>query len=108
MVKQRFLTHFKPWLFAVCKAGGADCGVSSSSIRFAHGFQYPPLNISDVVMAATSRSLCARIALCMLGMGRVVLVQNAQVSWVLSELKRAFNDRRRPRTVGPSRPVRNV
>lgn len=52
MVKQRFLTHFKPWLFAVSKAGGVIVAYQLfDQIRMR--LQRPPLDISDVVTAAT-------------------------------------------------------
>jgi hypothetical protein len=52
MVKQRFLTHFKPWLFAVTKVGGLIAGYQLlDQIRMR--LQYAPLNIVDVVMAST-------------------------------------------------------
>ena len=52
MVKQRFLTHFKPWLIAVCKTGALIVTYQLlDQIRTWR--QHPPLNISDVVTAAT-------------------------------------------------------
>jgi hypothetical protein len=51
MVKQRFLTHFKPWLFAVGKAGALIVGYQLfDQIRMR--LQCPPLDISDVLVAA--------------------------------------------------------
>jgi len=51
MVKQRFLTHFKPWLFAVGKAGALIVGYQLfDQIRIR--LQRPPLDISDVLVAA--------------------------------------------------------
>ena len=53
MVKQRFLTRFKPWLFAVGKAGALIVGYQLlDQIRIR--LQHPPLNITDVLMAATA------------------------------------------------------
>lgn len=52
MVKQRFLTHFKPWLIAVSKAGGLIVAYQVfDQIRIR--LQRPPLNISDVLRTAT-------------------------------------------------------
>ena len=53
MVKQRFLTHFKPRLFAVIKACGLIVGYQLFD-RARTYFQYPPLTILDVVTAATT------------------------------------------------------
>ncbi len=51
MVKQRFLTHFKPWLFAVGKAGALIVGYQLfDQIRIR--LQRPPLDISVVLVAA--------------------------------------------------------
>ena len=44
MVKQRFLTHFKPWLFAVIRVGGLIVGYQLFD-RIRTYFQYAPLNI---------------------------------------------------------------
>lgn len=53
MVKQRFLTHFKPWLFAVGKAGALIVGYQLFD-QIRTRLQHPPLNIADVLMAATA------------------------------------------------------
>ena len=52
MVKQRFLTHFKPWLIAICKAGALIVTYQLLD-QIRTRLQRPPLNISDVVQAAT-------------------------------------------------------
>ena len=52
MVKQRFVTHFKPWLFAVGKAGALIVGYQLFD-QICTRLQHPPLNIADVLMAAT-------------------------------------------------------
>ena len=52
MVKQRFLTHFKPWLIAVSKAG-ALIVVYQLFDQIRTRLEHPPLGISDVLMAAT-------------------------------------------------------
>ncbi len=52
MVKQRFLAHFKPWLFALGKTGALIVGYQLlDQIRIR--LQHPPLNIADVLTAAT-------------------------------------------------------
>jgi hypothetical protein len=52
MLKQRFFTHFKPWLIGVSKAGGVIVAYQFlDQIRMQ--LQRPPLNIFDVVAAAT-------------------------------------------------------
>lgn len=52
MVKQRFLTHFKPWLFAVSKAGALIVAYQILD-QMRRRFQYAPLAISDVLRAST-------------------------------------------------------
>ena len=104
MVRQRFLTHFKPWFFAVSKVGGVIVGYQLFD-QIRTYFQYAPLNIVDVVMAAT-------VALFMIGLLCVIWAWGEWCWFKLSrlrtfgsELKRAFNECRCPRTVGASQPV---
>ena len=52
MVKQRFLTYFKPWLFAVSKAGVLIVAYQILD-QVRRRFQYAPLDISDVLKAST-------------------------------------------------------
>jgi hypothetical protein len=52
MVKQRFLTHFKPWLFAVSKAGALIVAYQVLD-QMRRRFQYAPFDISDVLKAST-------------------------------------------------------
>src|SRR5262249_7516434 len=52
MVKQRFLTHFKPWLFAVFKAAGLILAFQAVD-QIRSRLQYAPLDIIDVVTAAS-------------------------------------------------------
>ena len=53
MVKQRFLTHFKPWLIAVSKAG-ALIVVYQLFDQIRTRLEDPPLDIGDVLLAATA------------------------------------------------------
>jgi len=72
MVKQRFLTHFKPWLIAVTKAGALIVTYQLlDQIRIR--LQRPPLDISDVLRASTIVLLTLAV-LWSLGVGRVVLL----------------------------------
>ena len=64
MVKQRFLTHFKPWLIAVGKAGALIVGYQLID-QIRTRLQHPPLNIADVLMAATA-ALFALALFCVL------------------------------------------
>ena len=94
MVKQRFLTHFKPWLIAVCKAGALIVG-------------YPTLR-SDSHASSTSaarhlrcrdggndRALCARVALCLLGVGESGSVSKMRRFRGLWSYKLAFATQRK-------------
>jgi hypothetical protein len=104
MVKQRFLTHFKPWLNAVIKVGGVIVGYQLCDQLRTH-LQYAPLNIVDVVVAAiVALSLIG--LLCMIwAWGEWCWFKLRRLRRFCSELKQAFNNRRRPRTIRTSRPV---
>jgi hypothetical protein len=52
MVKQRFLRHFKPWLFAVSKAGALIVAYQILD-QARRRFQCAPLDISDVLKTST-------------------------------------------------------
>src|SRR5258708_40068040 len=62
MVKQRFLTHFKPWLFAVIKVVGLIVGYQLFDKARTY-LQYAPLNIVDVLHGAVVALLMA-VLLC--------------------------------------------
>lgn len=53
MVKQRFLTHFKPWLVAVAKVTGLIVAYQLFDQVRTH-FQYASLSIANVVSGATA------------------------------------------------------
>src|SRR5579871_4443965 len=52
MVKQRFLTHFKPWLVAVIKVSGLIVGYQLFD-QVRTYFQYASLTIANVMLGAT-------------------------------------------------------
>jgi hypothetical protein len=102
MVKQRFLTHFKPWLIAVCKAGALIVTYQLLD-QIRSWLQHPPLNISDVVTAATI-ALFALALLCACW---------AWGEWCCFKMRRfrgwwsyklAFATQHNQRRLGPSRP----
>jgi len=104
MVRQRFLTHFKPWLYAVIKVGGVIVGYQFFD-QIRTRLQYAPLNIGDVVMVTTT-ALFVLGVLCMLwtwGEWCWFKLRSLRAFW--AELKRAFNRVRHPQTVGRSQPV---
>jgi hypothetical protein len=104
MVKQRFLTHFKPWLFAVIKVGGLIVGYQLFD-QIRTYFQYAPLNIVDVGTAATMALLMIAIVCGFWAWGEWCWFQLRCVRRFCGELKQGFNNRRRPRTVRTSRSV---
>ena len=104
MVKQRFLTHFKPWLYAVIKVGGVIVGYQLFDQLRMH-FQHPPLNIADVVMAATVSVFGLTVLCGIWAWGEWCWFKLRRLRTYCSELKRALNDVRRPPTVGTSQPV---
>ena len=82
MVKQRFLTHFKPWLVAVIKVTGTDRCVST--LRSGpHVFRICVSEHRECGLRGDSSPARDRAGLHDHGMGRVVLVQTAQASLVL-------------------------
>ena len=104
MVKQRFLTHFKPWLYSVIKVGGVIVGYQLFD-QLRTCFQYAPFNIGDVVGTATG-------ALFMIGL---LCMIRAWAEWCwfrlrrlrtfCSELRLASIEVRRPRTEPTSQPL---
>ena len=104
MVKQRFLTHFKPWLFAVIKVVGLIVGYQFFDKTRTY-FQYAPLNSVDVVVAATVALLAISLLCGLWAWGEWCWFKLRRLRRFCSELKQAFNNRRRLRTIRTSRPV---
>ena len=104
MVKQRFLTHFKPWLFAVAKVVGLIVGYQLFDETRTY-LQYAPLNSVDVVVAATVALLAIGLLCGLWAWGEWCWFKLRSLRRLCSELKQAFNNRRRPRTVRTSRSV---
>jgi hypothetical protein len=101
MVKQRFLTHFKPWLGAVIRVAGAIAGYQLVD-QFRIDFQYPPLDIVDVVVAAAV-ALSIIGLLCMVrAWGEWCWFKVRRLRTSSSELKRVFSNARGPRRVANS------
>ena len=101
MVKQRFLTHFKPWLNAVIKVGGVIVGYQLCD-QLRTYLQYAPLNIVDVVVAAiVTLSLIG--LLCMIwAWGEWCWFKLRRLRTSCSELKRLFNGAQSARRVANS------
>ena len=104
MVKQRFLTHFKPWFFAVTKVVGLIVGYQLFDETRTH-LQYAPLNSVDVVAAATVALLAIGLLCGLWAWGEWCWFKLRRLRRFCSELKQAFNNRRRSRTVRTSRSV---
>ncbi|MBZ5571254.1 MAG: hypothetical protein LAO09_05165 [Acidobacteriia bacterium] len=104
MVKQRFLTHFKPWLYAVIKVVGVIVGYQLSD-QIRRYFQYPPLNIGDVVVAATGALFALGLTCGIWAWAEWCWFKLRRIRLLGSELKHAFNDVRRPRTAVTSHPL---
>jgi len=104
MVKQRFLTHFKPWLFAVSKVVGLIVGYQLFDKTRTY-LQYTPLNIVDVVVAATVALFAISLLCGLWAWGEWCWFKLRRLRQFCSELKQAFNNRRGPRTIRTSRPV---
>ncbi len=104
MVKQRFLTHFKPWLFAVIKVVGLIVGYQLFDKTRTY-FQYAPLNSVDVVVAATVALLAIGLLCGLWAWGEWCWFKLRRLRRFCRKLKQAFNNHRRPRTVRTSRSV---
>lgn len=104
MVKQRFLTHFKPWLFAVAKVVGLIVGYQLLDATRTY-LQYAPLNSVDVVVAATVALLAIGLLCGLWAWGEWCWFKLRSLRLFCNELKQAFNNHRRPRTVRTSRSV---
>jgi hypothetical protein len=103
MLKQRFLTHFKPWLIAVSKAGALIVAYQLfDQIRMR--LQHPPLNISDVLRAATIvlSALALFCALWAWAERCFFEVRRFRGSW--GDYKFAFATHRNRRNLGTPRP----
>lgn len=83
MVKRRFLTHFKPWLAAVVKAGALIMMYQVMDQTRRH-FRYEPFDISDVLKAST-------IAILMLA---IFCGLRAWIEWCWFKLRRLRSFRR--------------
>ncbi len=101
MVKQRFLTHFKPWLNAVIKVGGVIVGYQLCD-QLRTYLQCSPLNTVDVVVAAiVALSLIG--LLCMIwAWGEWCWFKLRRLRTSCSELKRLFNGAQSARRVANS------
>ena len=99
MVKQRFLTHFKPWLFAVIKVGGLIVGYQLFD-RIRTYFQYLPFNTMDVVRVSTVALLVIAMVCGLWAWGEWCWFKLRRFRGFCGDLKRSFDNHGRPRTVG--------
>ena len=103
MVKQRFLTHFKPWLIAVCKAGALIVTYQLLD-QIRTWLQHPPLNISDVVTAATIALFALALLCACWAWGEWCCFKMRRFRGLWSDYKLAFVTQRNQRRLRPSRP----
>jgi hypothetical protein len=99
MVKQRFLTHFKPWLFAVIKVGVLIVGYQLFDQIRAY-FQYAPLTIMDVVTASTIALLVITMVCGLWAWGEWCWFRLRRLRALLIELKTACSNHWSSRTAG--------
>jgi hypothetical protein len=104
MVRQRFWTHFKPWLFAVRKIGGVIVGYQVFDQTRLY-FHYAPLNIADVVMAATIALFVIGLFCVIWAWGEWCWFRLHSLRGLCRELKRAFVNHRRLPAVRTARSV---
>ena len=98
MLKQRLLTHFRPRLIAVSKAGALIVAYQLFD-QIRTRLQHPPLNISDVLMAA-SVALFALALFCVAwACGEWCWFKLRGVRRFWRDLRKTLNDQRRTGTV---------
>jgi hypothetical protein len=101
MVKQRFLTHFRPWLVAVTKAGALIVAYQLlDQIRIR--LEYAPLDIGDVVMAATTALFALALFYALWAWGEWCWFKLRRFRSFYRELKQEFTDYRHRRTTATS------
>ena len=103
MVKQRFLTHFKPWLIAVSKAG-ALIVVYQLFDQIRTRLEHPPLGISDVLMAATIALFALALVCGLWAWAEWCSFKSRRFRGFSSEFRLAFANRRTPQMFRPSKP----
>ena len=103
MVKQRFLTHFKPWLIAVTKAGALIVTYPLLD-RICIWLQRPPLNIADVVMAATIALFALALFCTLWAWAEWCRFKFRRFHAFWSNFKLAFATQHNQRTLGASKP----
>jgi hypothetical protein len=104
MVKQRFLTHFTPWLIAVTKAGALIVGYQLFD-QIRTRLQYAPLDVGDVVMAATTALFALALFCALWAWGEWCWFKLRAFRRFSRELKQALTDHQHARTVATS-PIR--
>jgi hypothetical protein len=104
MVKQRFLTHFKPWLVAVIKVSGLIVGYQLFDQIRAH-FQYAPLSIVDVVLAATVTLFAIGLLCIVRAWGEWCWFKLRRYRWVCRQFEGISTNRRCAQAAQISRPV---
>ena len=90
MVKQRFLTHFRPWLIAVSKAGGLIVAFQLFD-QVRTRLQRPPLDVSDVVTAATIALLTLALFCAFWAWGEWCCFKLRRFHWLWSDGKLVFS-----------------
>jgi hypothetical protein len=103
MVKQRFLTHFKPWLIAVSKAGALIVFYQLFD-QIRTRLEHPPLGISDVLMAATIALFALALVCGLWAWAEWCSFKLRRLRGFSSEFKLAFANHRNPRIFRTSKP----
>ena len=101
-MKQRFLTHFRPWLIAVSKAGGLIVAYQLFD-QVRTRLQRPPLGVSDVVTAATIMLFALALFCGFWAWGEWCCFKLRRFRGLWSDHKLAFAAQRNQRRLGASK-----
>ena len=104
MVKQRFLTHFKPWFFAVIKVTGLIVGYQLFD-QIRTYFQYAPLSIATVMLAAAVTLFVIGLLCIVRAWGEWCWFKLRRFRWFCRKFVGIGKDRRYAQATAISQPV---
>ena len=104
MVKQRFLTHFKPWLVAVVKVTGLIVAYQLFD-QVRTYFQYASLSIANVVSGATALLLVIGLLCMITAWGEWCWFKLRRFRWFFRNFSGRFGANQTAQTIEMLQPV---